>query len=357
VSNEQLRIRADRRGRVSVIVLRGALDGPAVAALTERVRAERAARPARLVIDMSGVSSVDFGGARGLAAAASPRPGQPPVVVRSVRPSARRQLELAGLDLGRPDGTADPAEARPRGRPGIPAETGTAALVREWKYLLGSAEEAIADSRRTAESLASTEDQIAVTLRRLAARRPDAAARLAQLSRTAADYAAKLRDQRQQNPGLAASGPVIPGDRSRAVTGTVGRAVAFIEERAGDDIGVTDIAGAAFVTVRAVQLAFRRYLGTTPLGYLRWVRLERAHQQLLSADPDRTTVTAVAADWHFTNASRFSAYYRAAYGVSPAQTLRRGAIRHAACAGDAGRRPSGTPRRDERGSPIPSGVR
>jgi transcriptional regulator GlxA family with amidase domain len=150
---------------------------------------------------------------------------------------------------------------------------------------------------------------------------------------------------------------VISGDQPRAVTGTVGRAVAFIEERAGDDIGVTDIAGAAFVTVRAVQLAFRRYLGTTPLGYLRWVRLERAHQQLLSADPDRTTVTAVAADWHFTNASRFSAYYRAAYGVSPAQTLRRGAIRHAACAGDAGRRPSGTPRRNERGSPIPSGVR
>jgi anti-anti-sigma factor len=325
VSGEQLKIRADQRGHVCVIALSGMLDGPAAAVLAERIKAERAARPARLVIDMSGVSSVDFGGARVLAATASPLPGQPPLVVRSVRPSARSQLELAGLDLGRPAGTADPPKARSRGRPGIiPAETGTTALVREWRYLLGSAEQAVADSRRTAQSLASTEDQIAVTLRHLAVRRPASAARLEQLSRAASDYAAKLRDRWQQNPELAASGPVKLGDRSQAATGTVARAVAFIEERAGDDISVADIAGAAFVTVRAVQLAFRRYLGTTPLGYLRRIRLERAHQQLLSADPDRTTVTAVAADWHFTNASRFSAYYRAAYGVSPARTLRRG---------------------------------
>jgi len=313
VSGEQLKIRADQRGHVCVIALSGALDGPAAVVLAERIKAERVARPARLVIDMSGVSSVDFGGARALAAAVSPLPGQSPVIVRSVRPPARSQLELAGLDLGRPPVPADP---RPRGRP--------AALVREWACLLGSAEQAIADSRRTAQSLASTEDQIAVTLRHLAARRPVAAARLERLSRAASDYAAKLRDQGQQKPALAASVPMILGDRSQAATATVGRAVAFIEERAGDDISVTDIAGAAFVTVRAVQLAFRRYLGTTPLGYLRRVRLERAHQQLLSADPDRTTVTAVAADWHFTNASRFSGYYRAAYGVSPAQTLRRG---------------------------------
>jgi anti-anti-sigma factor len=320
MSGEQLKIRADQRGHVCVIALSGMLDGPAAAVLAERIRAERAARPARLVIDMSGVSSVDFGGARALAAAVRPLPGQSPVVVRSVRPSARSQLELAGLDLRRP---AVPADAWPRGWPAVPADARTAVLVREWACLLDSAEQAIADSRRTAQSLASTEDQIAVTLRHLAVRRPVAAARLEQLSRAASDYAAKLRDQ-WQNPGLAASGPMILGDRSQAATGTVGRAVAFIEERAGDDISVADIAGAAFVTVRAVQLAFRRYLGTTPLGYLRRVRLERAHQQLLSADPDRTTVTAVAADWHFTNTSRFTAYYRATYGVSPAQTLRRG---------------------------------
>jgi anti-anti-sigma factor len=320
VSVEHPRVRAERRGRICVVAVSGPLDMSTSAGLTECIRAERAARPDRLVIDMSGVSFVDFSGARALAAAASPVPGQCPVVVRSLRPAARRGLQQAGLDLGWLDRDTGPADARPHGRDGGPADSATGTLVRQWQHLHGSVERAIADSRRTALSLASTEDHIAATLLRLAARRPAASARLESLSQTARNYAATLREQRRHDtePAATASGR-LPRTASR----TVGRAVAFIEERASDDIGVADIAAAAFVTVRAVQLAFRRYLGTTPLGYLRQVRLERAHRQLLSADPDRTTVTAVAADWRFANPSRFTAYYRAAYGVPPVQTLRR----------------------------------
>jgi len=202
-------------------------------------------------------------------------------------------------------------------------DSATGILVREWRYLLGAAEQAIADGHRTAQSIASTEEHVAATFVRLAARRPAAADRLEVLAHTALGYAGTLRDQRHHD-----AGPAIPAQARLpyAASGTVGRAVAFVEERARDDIGVADIAAAACVTVRAVQLAFRRYLDTTPLSYLRQVRLERAHQELTEADPDRTTVTAIAADWRFTNASRFSAYYRAAYGVTPAETLRQ---RHA----------------------------
>jgi anti-anti-sigma factor len=320
VSGEHPRVRAERRGRICVVAVSGPLDMAASAGLTECVKAELTARPARLVIDMSGVNFVDFSGARALAAAASPVPGQCPVIVRSLRPAARQQLELTGLDLGWLDPDRDAADAQPRGWDGALADSATGILVREWRHLLGSAERAIADSYRTARSLASTEDHIADTFQRLAARRPAASARLEALSQIARSYAVTLRDRNRHPAGRAA---VAPGRRPHALSGTVGRAVTFIEARAGDDIGVADIAAAAFVTVRAVQLAFRRYLGTTPLGYLRQVRLERAHAQLLSADPsDGTTVAAVAADWRFTNASRFTAYYRAAYGVPPAQTLR-----------------------------------
>lgn len=319
MSGERLRIRAERRGRICVVALNGSLDLAASPGLIARVKAERAARPDRLVIDMSGVSVVDSGGARALATAAGPVPGQCPVVVRSLRPSARRQLELAGLDLSWLDHQAGSAEARPRGGDGTLAESATGILVREWKHVLGVAEHTIADSHRAALALASTEDHVAATLLRLGARRPAASARLEALSRTARDYATMLRDRERPDgdrPGAA------PGRRPYTASGTVGLAVAFIRERARDDIGVADIAAASFVTIRAVQLAFRRYLGTTPLGYLRQVRLERAHEQLLSADSDRTTVSAVAADWHFSNASRFSGHYRAAYGVPPVQTLR-----------------------------------
>jgi AraC-like DNA-binding protein len=265
---------------------------------------------------MSGVSIVDFGGARALAAAVSPAPGQCLVIVRSLRPAVRRQLELTGLDLGQPDREAGTDIAPPRGRNEILAKSPTGILVRQWQHLLGSAERAIADSHRTAQSLASTEDHVAVTMLRLAARRPAASARLESLSQIARDYAAVLREPRRD-----AVGPAAPGHQPRTTSETTGRAVAFIEDRARDNISVTDIAAAAFVTVRAVQLAFRRHLDTTPLMYLRRVRLEHAHDDLLSADPGRSTVTAIAADWHFGNASRFSAYYRAAFGVPPGQTL------------------------------------
>ena len=70
-----------------------------------------------------------------------------------------------------------------------------------------------------------------------------------------------------------------------------------------------------------MQLAFRRHLDTTPTRYLRRVRLDHAHRQLLTADPERDTVTAVAYRWGFASSSRFAAYYRTAYGVSPSSTL------------------------------------
>ena len=79
---------------------------------------------------------------------------------------------------------------------------------------------------------------------------------------------------------------------------------------------------AANVTIRAVQIAFRRHYGTTPAGYLRRVRLERARQDLLAADPARESVTAVAHRWGFASPGQFTAAYQQAYGVTPDQTLR-----------------------------------
>ena len=99
--------------------------------------------------------------------------------------------------------------------------------------------------------------------------------------------------------------------------------VAFIDEHANRDISAADIAAAAHVTIRAVQLAFRHHLDTTPSAYLRRVRLDRAHQQLCVASPgDGVTVTEIAARWGFASPSRFAASYRATYGVLPSHTLR-----------------------------------
>jgi AraC-like DNA-binding protein len=112
-------------------------------------------------------------------------------------------------------------------------------------------------------------------------------------------------------------------DRRDATSTTLRRAIAFIEQHPHADISVADIAEAANVSIRAVQFAFRRQLDTTPMAYLRAVRLDRAHHDLLASDPSHgDTVTGIAARWGFYSSSRFAVLYRRAYGVTPVHTLR-----------------------------------
>ena len=78
---------------------------------------------------------------------------------------------------------------------------------------------------------------------------------------------------------------------------------------------------------RALQQGFARHLGMSPMSYLRQVRLGRAHQDLLIADPSVETVASIAKRWGYTNPGRFAAAHAARYGETPAATIRRlGAI-------------------------------
>ncbi|WP_353946192.1 helix-turn-helix transcriptional regulator [Streptomyces sp. HUAS MG91] len=123
-------------------------------------------------------------------------------------------------------------------------------------------------------------------------------------------------------PNTAAGHEPSLSDTRDATHSTAVRATAYIDEHAHTDIGLADIADAVQVTPRALQYAFRRHLGTTPMAYLRRVRLAHAHSALKAADPFAgATVTRIAAQWGFLHTSRFSAAYRAAYGQSPRDTL------------------------------------
>ena len=63
-------------------------------------------------------------------------------------------------------------------------------------------------------------------------------------------------------------------------------------------------------------------MGISPMGYLREVRLARAHDDLRRARPDETTVARIANKWGFTSHGRFATAYRARFGIHPAGTLR-----------------------------------
>jgi len=100
----------------------------------------------------------------------------------------------------------------------------------------------------------------------------------------------------------------------------------FIEQNARQAINLEDLAGVAGVSTRALQMGFRRFRNTTPMGYLRAIRLELARSELAHAGRKGGSVTAVANVCGIGHLSRFAGDYKARFGESPFQTLRRGSI-------------------------------
>lgn len=95
----------------------------------------------------------------------------------------------------------------------------------------------------------------------------------------------------------------------------------FIEAHLDRPITLEDVAAAAGVSPRALQLVFRAHRSTTPLAFWRQKRLERAHRDLIEG---RGSVTEIALRWGFQHFGRFSESYREAYGLTPRDTLRMG---------------------------------
>ncbi|OBA57240.1 hypothetical protein A5647_24545 [Mycobacterium sp. 1100029.7] len=100
-------------------------------------------------------------------------------------------------------------------------------------------------------------------------------------------------------------------------------AIEIIEEEAHLPLTLTSIASRSHISVRTLQQGFQRHLDTSPMAYLREVRLRRAHQALLKSDPSTVTVASVAYRWGFTNLGRFAAAHAARYRETPTETLRR----------------------------------
>jgi AraC-like DNA-binding protein len=114
----------------------------------------------------------------------------------------------------------------------------------------------------------------------------------------------------------ALSRPTAPAQRTH-----VGRVVDLIESHPDAPLTVTDLTRAAGVGARALQIGFRETMGTTPLAYLRKVRLQRARDELQETAGARS-VTDVAFRWGFSHLGRFAAQYRLEFGESPSDTVK-----------------------------------
>ena len=94
------------------------------------------------------------------------------------------------------------------------------------------------------------------------------------------------------------------------------RATAYMRENYAKAISVTDVARAAGVSLRGVQLVFRRAGSGTPLAHLRALRMAAAHHALTTAGTS-APIERIAHQVGYSNLGRFDAHYLDAFGRLP----------------------------------------
>jgi len=111
-------------------------------------------------------------------------------------------------------------------------------------------------------------------------------------------------------------------ESSRPLPADLVRALEWLRGRLSEPIQLEQLAQIAGVRPRTLEAHFKLFLGTTPLGWVRGMRLTHARQRLLNADPD-ATVTDIAVASGISQLGRFAAEYRKSFGELPSATLQR----------------------------------
>lgn len=99
------------------------------------------------------------------------------------------------------------------------------------------------------------------------------------------------------------------------------RAQAYIEQHVHEPLTAGDIAEHVGVSVRSLFAGFRKYRDTSPMAYLKDLRLDMARTELRTATTLRGCVTRIALKWGFSHFGQFSAAYRRRFGELPSETL------------------------------------
>ena len=113
----------------------------------------------------------------------------------------------------------------------------------------------------------------------------------------------------------------IGRQKMAAAPGNVKRAEEFMRANAGMPLTIAEIAEAAGCSVRALQIAFHRFRGTTPMRVLQQARLEQARSEMLRSGQTES-LARIAAEHGFSSPTRFAQSFRRKYGVYPSEMLR-----------------------------------
>jgi AraC-like DNA-binding protein len=122
-----------------------------------------------------------------------------------------------------------------------------------------------------------------------------------------------------ENGAVCSADDVSSGQPSRMLE----KAETYIRSNIGDEITLADLVTVTNLSASSLLRVFRVHRGTSPMKYVKQIRLESVQRTLLAAKTSTTTVTAVAMDHGFFQMGRFSADYRRAFGELPSETLGR----------------------------------
>lgn len=101
----------------------------------------------------------------------------------------------------------------------------------------------------------------------------------------------------------------------------VDRACELMLAQADEPLSILEVCSRLGTSRRKLNYSFQDVLGTTPVKYLRTMRLNNVRRALRQAAPD-TTVQDVASHWGFWHLSQFAQDYKHLFGELPSTTLR-----------------------------------
>jgi AraC family ethanolamine operon transcriptional activator len=97
----------------------------------------------------------------------------------------------------------------------------------------------------------------------------------------------------------------------------------YMQAHIDQPLTLTDLCQALGTSSRALCYGFQEIFGTSPMSYLKILRLQSVHRALKLANPNKKTVTDVASQFGFYHMGHFAHDYKQMFGELPSVTLGR----------------------------------
>jgi len=85
---------------------------------------------------------------------------------------------------------------------------------------------------------------------------------------------------------------------------------------------VSELAKHYHISEKSLQNSFKALFNLTPNQYMRILKLNLVHHELIQGSTDQISVSKIARKWGFSHMGRFSKYYKELFGENPSVTLK-----------------------------------